>query len=117
MMRQMTRKRLYKTLRDLTFLSAGRPVRAFMLNNLDSEGCYDPLNWDMGTYTLEGVISRLMELSLTHRIAKIRCQEYVTVRGMCVFFDMIESKDGTTNIDSDMMEMVLKLNYRERKLA
>lgn len=115
MMRQMTRKRLYKTLKDLAFLSAGWPVRAFMLNELDSEGYYKLLPWEVDEFTLEGVISKLMDLSLTHRIAKIRRQEYVDVRGMCVCFDMIESEDGTTNIDSDMMELVLKLNYRESR--
>ena len=110
-MKRSTRKKLIKTLNDLIWLSSGQPVRNFIIRYLGEYGLYDLFDYE--DLDLDGVVSKLMELSLTHRVAKIHHSKYVTVNGMCVCFFVIESKDGTTNIDADMMDLILRLNFKK----
>ena len=116
MKKRPTRKKLIERLKELMWLSSGKPILDFTAIEIDSDGYYELEWWDRTHYDLDGIVSKLMDLSLTHRIAKIRCQDYVTVRGMCVCFDVIESKDGTTNIDAEMMDLILRLNYKKVSL-
>ena len=117
MVKHQTRKKLIERLNELIWLSSGRPILDFSVVEVDSDGYYEFDWWDRTHYDLDGIVSRLMDLSLTHRIAQIRCQEYVTVRGMYVCFDVIESKDGTTNIDAEMMDLILRLNHKKVTLG
>lgn len=112
MWKRQTRKKLIERLKSLIWLSPGMPVLAFNVEEVDSEGYCCELEWDKQYYDLDGIVPKLMDLSLTHRIVNIRRQEFVTVRGMCVCFDILESKDGTTNIDSEMMDLILRLNFK-----
>ena len=114
MLKCQTRKELIERLKGLICISSERPALAFVIEDIDFEGYYE-LEWDryhsLGKYYgLNGIVSKLMDLSLTHRIAKIHCHEFMSVRGMWVFFDVFESKDGTTNIDSEIMDLILRLN-------
>lgn len=114
MAKRPTRKKLIGRLKDLIWISSGKPILAFTVEEVDSEGYYE-LGWTRTYHDLDGIVSKLMDLSLTHRIANIHYQEYVSVTmfGMCVFFDVLESKDGTTNIDAEMMDLILRLNYEK----
>lgn len=113
MVKRQTRKKLIERLMDLIWLSSGKPVLTFIVEEVDSEGYYELGSEDRTYYDLDGIVSKLMDLSLTNRIVKIRYQEYVIAFGLCVFFDVVESKDITTNIDADMLDLILRLNCKK----
>ena len=110
-MKRPTRKKLIERLKGLIWISSGKPILAFQVEEVDSEGYYD-LDSAITYYDLDDIAPKLMDLSLTHRIVNIRWQEYLDVHGMRVCFDVLESNDGTTNIDSEMMDLILRLNFK-----
>ena len=112
MLKFRTKNRLVERLNELICVSSWMPILAFVIEKVDFEGYYD-LGWTKTYHELDEIIPKLMDLSLTHRIAKIWWQEYMFRCGMCVCFEILESKDGNTNIDSGMLDLILKLNCKK----
>ena len=111
-MKCQTRKELLEKLNELIWISSEKPVFGFTVDEVDSEDYYI-LGWDTTYYDLDGIVSKLMDLSLTHKMVKIRCQEHVIVCGITVCFVLAESNDGNTNIDSEMIDLILRLNCKK----
>lgn len=107
-MKNQTTKKLLEELMELIRISSRLPVRNFTIRYFDDYGLYDP--FDSEDLDLDGVVSKLMGLSLTHRMAKIHYSKCVTISGVCIYFYVLESNDGTTNIDADMLDLILKLH-------
>ena len=60
-------------------------------------------------YTLDDVVSLLMDKSVFYRIVNVRSFEIIHDR-ICVSFTLFPDKERKTNIDIDFMEKLMKLN-------
>lgn len=109
-MKRHTRKKLLQRLDDIQMLSKGIPVKQFNIEFITSDGCY-LLEKDENLYSLDELLARLMDLSLTHRMARIHMVEFVFTKGMCVTFVLREDKNNLTNIDVEFMDKIMKLNF------
>ena len=76
-------------------------VRIYELEQMDGKWCARDILYVLPN-AKDSLVSDLSELSLTHMMVGVLTMTY----GVCIA--LVESKDGTTNIDADMIDAILK---------
>ena len=112
-MKRQTRKKMLRKLDDIQMLSKGIPVMQFNIEFITKDGCF-LLEKDEKFYSIDELLARLMDLSLTHRMARIYMDEFAFLKGMCVTFTLKEDKFNLTNIDVEFMDKIMKLEFRDQ---
>ena len=110
-MKRPTRKKLLSSIDRIGLYSDLNPIRLFKLKFLDENGAelYDR---SVDVYNMDDLVAMLMDKSLVHRIVRISSSEFILTKGMCVFFTLMPDKDHRTNIDSEFMERIMRLEVK-----
>ena len=110
MKKHITRKRLLQELTCLAECSSFNPIATIKI--YFANACGDP-DFDSAEkfYDMDKMAGRLMDLSLTHRITKSDYVKFMFQTGMAVSLVLAEDKDYRTNIDDEVVELLMKMKW------
>ena len=108
MEKHLTRNKLLESIDGLVKYSRLYPVALITVYFTNENGA---ILWrdTVEFYTLDEVVSLLMDKSVFYRIVAVRSFEIIHER-ICVSFTLFPDKECKTNIDIDFMEKLMKLN-------
>ena len=107
-MKRPTRKKLLEALDRLVAYSKIRPVMQFMVCFLDENGVF---LWDDKEefFSVDDLVGRLMDKSITHRVVKLSADNFVFGCGIRLRFVLMPDRFNQTNIDAEFMDRVFRL--------
>ena len=111
MNKRPTRKKLLEALDQIAAYSKFRPVMTFIVYFTDENGA---MMWDdkVEIDTLDGIVSLLMDKSISYRVVKVSSAEFLLEKRICVSFTLSPDKEYKTNIDADFMERIMELEVK-----
>lgn len=112
-MRRKTREEILTMIDYACVLSAHAPITYAKIDRLTEDGAFYLDNREM-VNGRDQTLARLMDLSLTHRLAYVGSTKFFDIshKALAVTFVLKQTRDFTTNIDAEMMEHISKLRWR-----
>lgn len=114
-MKRKTRAEILTMIDYACLLSAHAPIKWARVERLTEDGAFHFDDMDM-VNGRDQTLARLMDLSLTHRLASVESAKFFDSRhkhrSLAVTFVLRPSRDYTTNIDAEMMEHIAKMRWR-----
>ena len=114
-MKRKTRAEILTMIDYACLLSANAPITHTKIDRLTADGalCLDDREMVNGR---DQTMARLMDLSLTHRLAYVCNSKFFDTSrkfwSLAVTFVLKQTRDFTTNIDAEMMEHIAKMRWR-----
>ena len=111
MKKRQTRKKLLEALDQIAAYSRFRPVGEFIVYFTDENGA---MLWDdkVELDTLDGIVSLLMDKSISYRVVKVSSADFLFEKRICVSFTLSPDREYRTNIDADFMERIMELEVK-----
>ena len=111
MKKRPTRKKLLSALDQIVIYSKYLPVMKFMVYFTDENGA---MLWDdkVELDTLDGIVSLLMDKSISYRVVKVSSADFIFEKRICVSFTLSPDREYNTNIDADFMERIMELEVK-----
>ena len=110
-MKRPTGKQLLKSFDQLLVYSRFRPVMQFLVYFADENGAI-LLEDTAVLYTLDDIVSLLMDKSIFYRVVKVSSAEFRHEKGISVSFTLAPDKEHRTNIDAEFMERIMELEVK-----
>lgn len=113
-MKRKTRAEILTMIDYACVLSVHAPITYAKIDCLTEDGAFYLDNREM-VNGRDQTLGRLMDLSLTHRLAYVESMKFfasASHRSLAVTFVLKQTRDFTTNIDAEMMEHIAKMRWR-----
>ena len=115
MKKRKTRAEILTMIDYACLLSAHAPIKCARIDRLTKDGAFHLDDRDM-VNGRDQTMARLMDLSLTHRLAYVESAKFFDYTNKslnsAVTFVLKPSRDFTTNIDAEMMEHIANMRWR-----
>ena len=115
-MKRKTRAEILTMIDYVCLLSAHAPVKWARIDRRTKDGALILDDRDM-VNGRDQTMARLMDLSLTHRMASVESAKFFDAnhkyKSLAVTFVLKPTRDFTTNIDAEMMEHIAKMRWRD----
>ena len=115
-MKRKTRAEILTMIDYVCLLSAHAPVKWSRIDRRTKDGALILDDRDM-VNGRDQTMARLMELSLTHRLASVESAKFFDAnhkyKSLAVTFVLKPTRDFTTNIDAEMMEHISRMRWRD----
>lgn len=111
-MKRKTRGQILTEIDDVRLASVYTPIRRVWIDCLTEEGTFYLRDRER-VNGRDQTMARLMDLSLTHMLVSVFRRELFDVnhRVLAVKFVLKPSRDYTTNIDDEMLEHIVRLEW------
>ena len=109
MMKAMSKSAMIWKIADICSITQKAPIKAVRIVRCQEQG--DSIAY--GADNMDKMMQILADLSLTHSIIYVGCMEYALYgrRVSIVRFFLSPDADYTTNIDAELMEHIVKLEW------
>ena len=115
-MKRKTRAEILTMIDYVCLLSAHAPVKWSRIDRRTKDGALILDDRDM-VNGRDQTMARLMDLSLTHRLASVESAKFFDAnhkyKSLAVTFVLKPTRDFTTNIDAEMMEHISRMRWRD----
>ena len=115
-MKRKTRAEILTMIDYVCLLSTHAPVKWSRIDRRTKDGALILDDRDM-VNGRDQTMARLMDLSLTHRLASVESAKFFDAnhkyKSLAVTFVLKPTRDFTTNIDAEMMEHIAKMRWRD----
>ena len=115
-MKRKTRAEILTMIDYVCLLSTHAPVKWSRIDRRTKDGALILDDRDM-VNGRDQTMARLMDLSLTHRLASVESAKFFDAnhkyKSLAVTFVLKPTRDFTTNIDAEMMEHIAKMKWRD----
>jgi len=111
MKKRPTRKKLLEALDQIVIYSRYCPVMRFLVCFTDENGA---MLWDDKEefFSVDDLVGRLMDKSITHRVVKVSADNFVFGNGIRLRLVLTPDRFNQTNIDAEFMERIMELGVK-----